>query len=743
MPFTKPSTAVFDSAHATASNVRCFLACTEGVGVPFDIVSYSPPHRWDGSVNTQTGPGPTWIENAFEGGYALRLGPGCPAYVYRNRGLTSTWATSAKTFFGIVRHHLPTKFWHSSPGSTADMATGGAYLWGCGWSFGAGPYIAAGSGLLGLGKNSTGVGITAGLTGTGDMVLYRNRWYGLAVVVNDTGGTKTRTFFLYDFESDTYHQLNGQVGTDTAITYAGNAADFLLNIYQGFTAFDIACCGMAEEAWDSTDFSTWIDDPFAMARGTYSPSGTHAFPYSTGTTLIPAYLTDHDDEQVVIQAPRAIGADDDHVYTFQRSETLDFTGTVTDLAHNGTTVSVTSTPNGLILVDKSGTADTTYGYRLRSVSAGAGTTITTGPCNATLDLYPPLLLGVIGTSISTQVPTGYYQQILSAPRRRVTLVNRGKAASSLSSNWRVDLANTGQAPQLRLACANGQPTSGEFTLQGTIGGTESLGFSDATAWGPTAAIAYNATTADVATAVQTAIRLVSGYGSVTVAGSGTAPATGTTTLTLGNAQAYVNVEMWSDISTSTLAGGTQVWGTKPVVACYNHVRGEISGTAGNTHALVLAQFQALGLDRVSIELGTNDSTGVGNDPTTSVARIAAIAAAYVAAGFKVAIQVPTPYYSSPPTSDHITGSQWIKAIADAIADLDDDTDIFAADADTAKHRLNYPFSFYSGSIDGVHPDAQQYGYYLTQWSEAINAMDGIDVAAAGGGGGIISMRIGL
>lgn len=739
MPFTKPAAAAFDSGHATAASVRCFLAMTEGRGLPYDICSYSPPHRFDGYLATQTGTGPIWVPNGFKGGYSLRFGPSTPVYVYRNRGLTgANWAASAVTFFGIIRVTAPLRFWSTSPANTGDMANAAISPWGCGWSSGAGVAIAQGHGLLGTSKLVSGAVYTAsGGASTGDMVLLPGVDYGLAVVVDDTNsGNRTRTYYLFNFLTDTLHQYSGQAHTgDTAITDHSTRADFMLNQFQGaYGGFDLACCGVANKAWSASDFDAWIADPFAMARGTYSGSGTHAFPYSTGTVLIPSYLTDQDNERVVIQSPRAIGASNDHVYTYQRSETMDFSGAITDLVHDGSDVVVTDTGNGLTLEDKTGTAGTRYAYRLRSVSAGAGTTVYTNQALAAKDWYAPLKLGKVGTSLTAQAAPGYEHQLLSAPGRRVTLLNRGKPSSDLSV-WGPTVNNTGLAPQIRFQIVNGTPSSGGFRLQGIIGGTEANGWADGAAWGPTAEISYNATTATMATAaasaVQTAVRAVSGYGSVTV--TGTVPSGAIVNLAFGNAQAFTNIEMWSDLATSTLTGGTQTSGiAKPVVACWQQIRGELPGTANNTLTMVLAQFLAAGIDTLSIELGTNDSQSGSNDPTSFITSLQAILAAAQTAipGVRIAVQCPTPYWTSPPSTNNKAGAQWLNAAAAAIQDLADGETIFAGRDDILTRKMCHPFSLYANTPDGVHWDLQQYGYALALWCEPIQRIDGVGVTDA-------------
>lgn len=129
-------------------------------------------------------------------------------------------------------------------------------------------------------------------------------------------------------------------------------------------------------------------------------------------------------------------------------------------------------------------------------------------------------------------------------------------------------SSSGGTAEVQTATVTGTPTGGTFTLTGGVGGT-----------GTTTAIAYNATSATV----QTAVQALPGLSAATVAGSAGGPYTITYPATLGDVpQLTANSSALTGGSSPAVNVATTTPGTSPV-----NTRNVGSGTGQNLRAFLI------------------------------------------------------------------------------------------------------------------------------------------------------------
>lgn len=273
----KPSVAELDSSHPSYATVRCCVPIVAGEVIPRDIAGNVMGEPFAGYAYMQLGELPELQATGFnvsglaEPAYNVRVGDS--GFLFQGRGYTT--AVYPRTIKVVVYIDEP-----------ACAANGGARL----VCFGGpqsnyyfhGPAISVatdGTSTFGLYRAqaffSSGLTLTAG-------------WHCLAITITAASGTGSRLFFDYNYTTQTAQTSGADLNDSSGITI-GTYNDACLNNGVGTALWNggptdtpffgkIAYFEINDESFDPAvnpgRWQAFYEDPWAIARGTYTPSGS-------------------------------------------------------------------------------------------------------------------------------------------------------------------------------------------------------------------------------------------------------------------------------------------------------------------------------------------------------------------------------------------------------------------------------------------------------------------------------------
>jgi hypothetical protein len=617
----KPTTAVYGSGLTFGANLQSLIALTEGQGSPVCVGPtgqngvIAQPSLLGGlgggtdftayCASFNGGP-PSWVSNGFTGfGNIIHFDHSVMPLQFAGCGFPAPSNNAAARTIACVFRHNTTMY------NRTSNINEGIPLVQSGHSGGTG--LALLSPTLSSITNADKLHLifTGGNNITDPIIPFEiqaNHWYAAAVSISTpSGGTAVKTFYLYDYTNQSFHPASGLTMYDTSVGYfattslwlAGFGNDEQNNVFVG----DFAAVSLHNEAWNASQFSSYVADPISPGRGTYTASGSL-------TASIGRYW-DSEINQTQISWPTFTGVGTgggtgSPAYTCWWAASP----TITPGSAGSTQLSsgaISTISGNTILV----TDATLYGYvgvpgRWYTLVGTDGTQVlNVSAVYGRVKSKPTIGVGISGDSKQQiQGVANYFIDASIADNRKMKLVNWARGGAGLNvytgnnlTDWGVSNVITASQQVYTLSYKNGSVTGGTFNLIQPVASPITI-----------SGIAWNTTSS----ALQTAFNAAFGSGAFTVTGG---PLNTTAITVTGAGGAYSNaasVMPVFDLAGSALTGATPTLANEPVVvATVQTVAANPGTTANNLYTQFIAESNRVGIQWVIFQNCANDTATSG------------------------------------------------------------------------------------------------------------------------------------
>jgi hypothetical protein len=596
----KPATSYFDVTNTFGATAQAVVGLTEGIGYPMDCVARQVPQAGMGASNLglaghftlsslwsgRHGPFPKWNASGFSPrgtnfGPSLHFDHGSPGLLWQNSGwpIARKNGAQANTIVCLFKHHIQPFNRHNAvlsyPLVMSSDHAGVAVALDC-----IGPFPTDKLQLY------TFSNAAATYPGTPIEVL-PDRWYMAGVAYGSGASPTTKTFFLWDYESDAAHPASGQTVSDTN-------TGFLNDTYLNLLAYgqvsanpfigDIAFFGLFNEAFTPSRFAALVADPWQMCRLSYTPSG--ALTAGKGRQF------DATKTSVSLSWTRATGIGSNGgngalnyqvwwVPSTNANATTITPGSAGSTQLPGGNVTVVGDVISATHTGMTPNSDNWYTVKVTDAAGAPQQSVNYLPVPAKCHAKDPIN-ALVAFSDSKLEITAVIENIMAmaaGDNRAITIVNCARTAAGLGvssyANWvyNATVAAANQVVTLNYFNTASGPTGGTFNLVIPPGGANTSALTIST-------IPYNATSTNLQTALDAATNAAYGQTGLLVAGGGPFP--GTPLTITGSGGTFADAK-WPlpqyDLAGSALTGqtattaGTSVGVAAALTTVYN------SGTA--------------------------------------------------------------------------------------------------------------------------------------------------------------------